>query len=446
MLARSLAVAGYGAIAMVAAALIVGGSVASASAAPGDDGTPPTRTLDVGSSGIQFLQAIAVSPSGQLYTDIDSSSGILVYAAGASGTDAPVNSIEGIDTQLSFPYALAFDAAGNLWVANRVSVLEFAAGATGDAVPIRVLTGGVAGFQDVEGIAIGSTGLIYTSDYAAGTVDVFAATATGSDDPIQQIVGASTTMVAPDGITVDATGTMYVSDFGAQSIDVFAPTATGDVAPLRSIVGGSTGLALPYYAALDASGNIYAANYGASTVTVYANGADGDATPLRTITGAATQTNGPFPIAISGSELYVGNYSTHVIAVFNTVTLATGVSPSSGATSGGTTITVTGSGFTIATPSVTVGGVSVTQITVVNDTTLTAVGGGGHAGAAEVGGSVSGEVPKTLAAAFTYVPPTLAATGVHAGPAGSAGAGLLGVGLALLVARRLTSRKASPLA
>ena len=446
MLARPFAVAAYGAVALGVAALIVGGSVASASAAPGDDSTPPTRTLDVGSSGIQLLQGIAISPTGQLYTDIDSSSGILIYAAGASGTDAPIGSIEGINTLLSSPYALTFDASGNLWVANNGSVLEFAPGATGDAVPIRVLTGGASGFQGVEGIAIGSTGLIYTSDYLASTVDVFAATATGADEPLQQIVGPSTTMSAPDGITVDAGGTMYVGDFGTNSIDVFSPTATGDVAPLRSIVGGSTGLDAPYYPALDANGDIYAANYGASTVTVYANGANGDAAPLRTITGAATQTNGPFPIVVSGSELYVGNYSTNVIAVFNTVTPATGVSPSSGAPTGGTTITVTGSGFSIATPSVTVGGVVATQITVVNDTTLTAVVPAGAVGSADVVVTIPGYVPKTLAAAFTYALPTLAATGVDAGPAGLAGTALLAAGLLLLAARRLKPRRASQLA
>lgn len=441
MLARRFAVAAYGAIALGAAVLIVGGSVASASAAPGDDGTPPTRTLDVGSSGIIALQGIAISPSGQLYTDIDNSSGILIYAAGASGTDAPIGNIEGVNTLLADPYALTFDASGNLWVANNGSVLEFAAGATGDAVPIRVLTGGTAGFQGVEGIAIGSTGMIYTADYIAATVAVFAATSTGSDDPIQQIVGPTTTMASPDGITVDAAGTMYIGDFGANSIDVFSPTATGDVAPLRSIVGGSTGLNAPYYPALDSNGDIYAANYGASTVTVYANGADGDAAPLRTITGATTQTSGPFPIVVSGSELYVGNYTSRVIAVFNTVTQATGVSPSSGARDGGTVITVTGSGFTIATPSVTVGGAAATQVTVVNDTSLTAVVPAGSVGAADVVVTIPGYVPKTLVAAFTYLA-TLAATGVDAEPAGLAGTAMLAVGLAMLIAGRLRLRRA----
>ena len=445
MLSRAFAVAAYGAVALGAAALIVGGSVASASAAPGDDGTPPTSTLDVGSSGIHKLQGIAISPSGKLYTDIDFSDGILIYAAGASGTDAPIANIEGADTLLSNPYALTFDASGNLWVANNGSVLEFAAGATGDAVPIRVLTGGTAGFLGVEGIAIGSTGMIYTADYVTATVDVFAATATGSDDPLQQIVGPTSTLSKPDGITVDAAGTMYVGDFGTNSIDVFSPTATGDVAPLRSIVGGSTGLNLPYYVALDAHGDIYSANFGASNVTVYANGAHGNAAPVRTITGAATQTNGPFPIVISGSDLYVGNYVSNVIAVFNTVTQATGVSPSSGAQDGGTVITVTGSGFTIAAPSVTVGGAAATQVTVVNDTTLTAVVPAGSVGARDVVVTIPGYVPKTLAAAFTYLA-TLAATGVDAAPAGLAGAALLAAGFVLLAARRLKLRKASRLA
>jgi LPXTG-motif cell wall-anchored protein len=134
--------------------------------------------------------------------------------------------------------------------------------------------------------------------------------------------------------------------------------------------------------------------------------------------------------------LYVGNYNSRVIAVFDTAVPVTAVSPNSGATAGGTAITLTGARFTFATPTVTVGGHLATQVTVVNDTTLTAVVPAGTAGAADVSVTIPGFAPGTLTSAFTYVAPELAATGVDAGAPGISALALLLGGLVLLVARR----------
>src|SRR4051812_32970911 len=112
MRARRRALSASGVVALAVAALVGAGAASTASAAPGDDNTPPLWTLDVGSSGIQALNGLALSPSGQLYVDRTSSDGILIYAAGATGTDAPVATIAGPSTQLTAPYSLAFDSAG----------------------------------------------------------------------------------------------------------------------------------------------------------------------------------------------------------------------------------------------------------------------------------------------------------------------------------------------
>ena len=61
----------------------------------------------------------------------------------------------------------------------------------------------------------------------------------------------------------------------------------------------------------------------------------------------------------------------------------TSVSPSSGATAGGTAITITGTDFTGAT-GVTIGGAAATSVTVVNATTITCVTPAGTAGAKDV--------------------------------------------------------------
>ncbi|HWC34413.1 MAG TPA: IPT/TIG domain-containing protein, partial [Mycobacteriales bacterium] len=79
------------------------------------------------------------------------------------------------------------------------------------------------------------------------------------------------------------------------------------------------------------------------------------------------------------------------------------VSPSSGSTKGGTTVTVTGSGFTGAT-AVTFGATAATSYTVVSDTQITVVSPAHSAGTVNV--SVTSPYGKSGVVAadhFTYV-------------------------------------------
>lgn len=89
----------------------------------------------------------------------------------------------------------------------------------------------------------------------------------------------------------------------------------------------------------------------------------------------------------------------------------TAVSPNSGTTAGGTTITVTGAGFVPGT-TITVGGLAAISVIVINSTTLTAVT------PAYVSGSLvkdvvvnNGAGSATLAASFSYVAPAPTITG-----------------------------------
>jgi formylglycine-generating enzyme required for sulfatase activity len=93
----------------------------------------------------------------------------------------------------------------------------------------------------------------------------------------------------------------------------------------------------------------------------------------------------------------------------------TSVSPTSGTTAGGTTITITGTNLTGAS-SVTVGGNPATSVTVVNSTTVTAVTPAGAAGARDVAVTTPGGT-ATLPNAFTYVvpAPTLASVSPSSG-------------------------------
>jgi formylglycine-generating enzyme required for sulfatase activity len=91
------------------------------------------------------------------------------------------------------------------------------------------------------------------------------------------------------------------------------------------------------------------------------------------------------------------------------------VSPSSGPTTGGTTITITGTNLTGAT-SVTVGGVAATSVAVVNETTVTAVTPAGTAGAKTVTVTTAGGI-ATLPNGFAYFAmPTISSVSPSYGP------------------------------
>ena len=80
-----------------------------------------------------------------------------------------------------------------------------------------------------------------------------------------------------------------------------------------------------------------------------------------------------------------------------------GISPASGSTAGGTTVTVSGTNFA-AGASLTIGGVAATGVTVLSATSLRAVTGARAAGASDVVVAV-GAQSATLARGFTYVVP-----------------------------------------
>ena len=122
---------------------------------------------------------------------------INVYHRTASGNTAPVRVIEGPNTGLNWPAAIAIDSRnGELFVANDIgdSVLVFAPDAEGDAAPIRV------------------------------------------------IEGPATSMDSPSGVFVDTKNDeLWVANYGNHTMAVFSPRADGNTVPKRVIRSGPTG-------------------------------------------------------------------------------------------------------------------------------------------------------------------------------------------------------------
>jgi LPXTG-site transpeptidase (sortase) family protein len=109
--------------------------------------------------------------------------------------------------------------------------------------------------------------------------------------------------------------------------------------------------------------------------------------------------SGLVEIILSGGPSGTRNYPNAFNYIPNPVA---GVTPSTGPTNGGTTVTITGTNFSAAT-GVTFGGASAASFTIVDATHITAVTPPHSAGTVNV--NITGGTPASFASAFTFVPP-----------------------------------------
>jgi hypothetical protein len=214
----------------------------------------PSRTIDVNSYDVA---ALSVDSAGLLYVAIqqgDATPTVTVYSAAASGTAAPLRTL-----QLTNVFAvtdIAADGAGNIYVAGYMSpenaIAVYPPTATGAATPARTINFGTS---SVSGIAVDLAGDIFAnvcigcyggSSYA---LEEFAPGANGAASPINTIdltVGSPWTIVNGGPVRLDSAGNIFTS-LQLNSTDPplppsivvygFAPTATGNAVPTVRITG-----------------------------------------------------------------------------------------------------------------------------------------------------------------------------------------------------------------
>jgi sugar lactone lactonase YvrE len=175
---------------------------------------------------------------------------------------------------LSNPGALAYDAAGNLYIAEQ-DYLRIRKVATDGAIS-TIAGSGVAGYtpdgamalgsslQSVRGLAVDGQGNIYFSEL--GTIRVIA--------PDGTLSTAATGLSSPYGLALDSMGALFIADFGANRVrklgtDGKLTTVAGTGVAADSGDGGSASAARvngPVAVAVDGSGNLFIAENGGSLI------------------------------------------------------------------------------------------------------------------------------------------------------------------------------------
>jgi hypothetical protein len=267
-----------------------------------------TPIQDISGSKTQLLApfGVAVDGSGNTYvTNMDDV--ITVYAPNATGNEAPTRTIIGLPYHQ--PKGIAINPInGDIYVAraNNNAIFIYTASASGSASPIGEIQGSQTGLNSPFGVALDKRGNIYVTNTDDGTgngsVTVYAAGSTGNVVPIQTIAGTRTELAGPQQLALDSSLNIYVVnsayDGGKGSLTVYAAGANGNVAPIEAIEGSKTELDGADGITLDGSNNIYAANAGNNSVTVYAAGSTGNVAPFNTIQGAKTGLDGTRGIVI----------------------------------------------------------------------------------------------------------------------------------------------------
>jgi sugar lactone lactonase YvrE len=212
---------------------------------------------------------VAVDNAGTVYvTDSGNNTIRKVTPAGIvstlAGTAAVYGSADGTgaDAQFFYPYAIAADAAGTLYVteignyairkitpAGVVTTLAGAAGQPGSADG----TGRDARFRSPESITVDATGNVYVSDMGNNAIRKIT--------PAGVVTTLPATAFAPGTITVDGAGNLFVADSTIRKITPAGEVST--LAGLNQTTGSADGMGRevrfndPRGIALDAAGNLY---------------------------------------------------------------------------------------------------------------------------------------------------------------------------------------------
>ena len=271
-------------------------------------------------------------------------SGMLSIVAG-SGTYGPPTAGSATISDLAFPYGVAIDSSGNLYIAdygNNVVEKVTSAGqlsviaGNGTQGVVAEGTATATELDSPEGVAVDSSGNVYIADSGnnviekvtpTGQLSIFAGTGTCGALPA---AGTATNadLCNPSGVAVDSSGNVYIADSGNNVIEKVTPmgqlsiiAGTGTAGAPSAGLATSSNLFLPFGVAVDSSDDVYIADeYNQLVEKVTSAGQlsiiAGTGTPGAPSTGLATSSDLYFPAGVavdSAGNVYIADYANNLV-------------------------------------------------------------------------------------------------------------------------------------
>jgi sugar lactone lactonase YvrE len=215
---------------------------------------------------------------------------------------------------LSAPFQIAFDGAGNMYVANYGSVagnvVKVPAGGGNATV---VSTGGFI-LAGAIGVVLDGAGNLYISDHENNRI--LEVTAGGVVSALN-ITGLSTGLSIPAAIAMDAAGNLYISDYGNGRIVKVTPAGVGSVVAAGSFTFPSVSV---LGVAVDVAGTVYIPDsQGNRVVKVTASGAASLVVPA----GITPILSSPHEVAVDAfGNLYIADAGNRRIVEITTAGVA----------------------------------------------------------------------------------------------------------------------------
>ncbi len=212
---------------------------------------------------------VAIDPkTGDVYATSRVMGAVYVYSADGTykSTFAP-----GPTISVWQPLAIAFDASGDLYVADVAGDYQKVHVFRPDGTLLRDL-GSPGLFQFPNGIGIDANGNVYVADSNNGHLVVF--DKTGAQVAMIQRGTSDGELGNPRGVVVDGQGRVYVVDSVGQSVSIFRALQQGETAPTYQTKFGTEGTSdgafeYPNGIALDGSGRIYVADWNNDRLQVW---------------------------------------------------------------------------------------------------------------------------------------------------------------------------------
>ena len=296
---------------------------------------------------------------------------------------SPAHSVAAVDITVTTAGGTSATGAGDMY--------SYVATAQPTVTSISPTTGSTAGGTTVTITGTGLTGAtaVRFGGTAATGVTVVNGTTVTATSPAHIAGAHNVFVVTPGGTSASGAGDLFTYTVTPIVTSISPTTGSTAGGPIVTITGtGLTGATAVNFGGTAATG-----------VTVVNDTTVTATSPAHSVAAVDITVTTPSGTSATGA----GDMYSYVATAQPTVT---SISPTTGSTAGGTTVTITGTGLTGAT-AVSFGGTAATGVVVVNATSVTAVSPAHAAGTADVTVTTAGGISATGAGdVFTYTAPS----------------------------------------